>query len=66
VQDTGWKDHLPSGDGLLAFSTPDDALAGVDRINSGYAAHARRASEIAREFFDARVVLPRLLGEAMG
>ena len=33
VQDTGWTAHLPHGDGLLAFSTPDDALAAIDRIN---------------------------------
>ena len=38
VQDTGWTAHLPSGEGLLAFSTPDEALAGIDRINSDYAA----------------------------
>ena len=25
VQDTGWTAHLPHGDGLLAFSTPDEA-----------------------------------------
>ena len=31
VQDTGWTAHLPSGEGLLAFSTPDEALAGIDR-----------------------------------
>ena len=53
VQDTGWAAHLPSGDGLLAFSTPEAALAGIDRINSNYPAHARRAAEIAREHFDA-------------
>jgi hypothetical protein len=61
VQDTGWSAHLPSGEGLLAFSAPDDALAGIDRINSGYPAHARRAREIAAEHFDAARVLPRLL-----
>ena len=66
VQDTGWTAHLPSGDGLLAFSTPDDALAGIERINGDYPAHARRAAEIARECFDARIVLPRLLDEAAG
>src|SRR5260370_9729522 len=64
VQDTGWAAHLPSGDGLLAFSTPDEALAGIDRINSNYPAHARRAAEIAREHFDAARVLPALLDEA--
>ena len=64
VQDTGWTAHLPSGDGLLAFSSQDEAIAGIDRINSDYDRHASRAAEIAREYFDARVVLPRLLEEA--
>ena len=53
VQDTGWTAHLPSGEGLLAFSTPDEAIAGIDRINADYDRHARRAVEIAREHFDA-------------
>jgi hypothetical protein len=66
VQDTGWTAHLPSGDGLLAFSNPEEAVAGLDRINSDYEEHARRAVEIAREHFDARVVLPRLLETACG
>jgi hypothetical protein len=64
VQDTGWTAHLPHGEGLLAFSGVEDALAGVDAINADYPAHARRASEIARAHFDARVVLPRLLERA--
>jgi hypothetical protein len=61
VQDTGWSAHLPSGEGLLAFSSPDEALAGIDRINADYDYHARRASEIAAEYFDAAVVLRQLL-----
>lgn len=61
VQDTGWTAHLPSGEGLFAFSSPDEALAGIDAINARYDAHARRATEIAREHFDANRVLPRLL-----
>jgi len=61
VQDTGWTAHLPSGDGLLSFSSFDEALAGIDRINSDYDRHARRALEVAREHFDADRVLPRLL-----
>ena len=61
VQDTGWSSHLPSGEGLLGFSNPEEALAGIDRINSNYAAHARRAREIAAEHFAADRVLTRLL-----
>ncbi len=61
VQDTGWTAHLPSGEGLFSFSTVDEALAGIERINSDYERHARRALEIAREHFDAARILPRLL-----
>ncbi len=64
VQDTGWTAHLPSGTGLLAFSTPDEALAGIDAINGNYDLHARRAHDIAREHFDSNIVLPRLLAQA--
>ena len=66
VQDTGWSGHLPAGDGLLAFTTLDDVVAGIDRINSDYARHASAAQEIASQHFDAAVVLPRLLDAAMG
>lgn len=65
VQDTGWTAHVPAGEGLLAFSTVEDALAGIDRINSDYPRHARRACEIAREHFGAARVLTRLLDEAL-
>ena len=63
VQDTGWSAHVPAGDGLLAFSSADEALAGIDRINGSYARHARRAAEVAREHFEAGRVLRRLLDE---
>lgn len=66
VQDTGWSAHLPSGTGLLAFSTPDEALDGLERLERDYALHARRAGEIARECFDASRVLPPFLEVACG
>src|SRR6267143_1091885 len=56
VQDTGWTAHLPSGDGLLAYSTLEEAAAGVDRINADYDRHARAAIDVAHAHFDARVV----------
>jgi hypothetical protein len=61
VQDTGWTAHLPHGDGLIGFTTPDEALAGLEQVNRDYARHARAARDIAREHFDANRVLPRLL-----
>ena len=64
VQDTGWTAHLPSGSGLLSFSTVDEAVAGIERINAEYQRHARCAVDIAREHFDSRKILQRLLDEA--
>ena len=64
VQDTGWTAHLPHGEGLLAFSTPEEALAGIEAINAEYARHAAAALDIAREHFEAGHVLSRLLEEA--
>jgi hypothetical protein len=64
VQDTGWTAHVPSGTGLVGFSTLDEALEGVRRVDRDYARHARGATTIARECFDASRVLPRLLEAA--
>jgi hypothetical protein len=65
VQDTGWSGHLPHGEGLLAFSSLDEAIAGIATINADYQRHARRAAEIAREHFEASRVLPPLLDVAL-
>jgi hypothetical protein len=64
VQDTGWSAHLPSGTGLLAFSTLEEAIDGLDRIERDYAAHAQGARDIALEQFDAARVLPPFLAGA--
>jgi hypothetical protein len=61
VQDTGWTAHLPSGEGLLGFSTPDEALAAIDAVNADYGRHGRRALEIAGDHFEAARVLTKLL-----
>jgi hypothetical protein len=61
VQDTGWTRHLPSGEGLLAFSTPDEAADAVAAVESDYPRHAARAAAIAREHFDAGTVLSSLI-----
>jgi hypothetical protein len=65
VQDTGWTGHLPHGEGLLAFSSLDEVVAGIEAINGDYQRHARRAVDIAREHFEASRVLPPLLDVAL-
>jgi hypothetical protein len=61
AQDTGLAGLLPTGEGLLTFTTPDEAAAGVRAICGDYARHSRAARELAVEHFAAERVLPRLL-----
>jgi hypothetical protein len=61
VQSTGFERHLPTGLGLLSFVSIDDALSGIEEINTNYAAHCRAAREIAEEHFASDRVLGGLL-----
>lgn len=65
VQDTGFSPSPPAGLGVLAFDSPDGALAAIEDLAARYARHARAAREIAEEHFDARRVLGALLEEAL-
>jgi hypothetical protein len=64
AQETGFSDCLPTGAGLLAFSTPDEALAAIEEVAGRYALHCRAARAVAEECFDSGVVLNRLIDEA--
>lgn len=61
AQDTGLGDHYPVGEGLLTFSTLEEAAAGVEEIERDYARHSAAARALAEDCFDARIVLGRLL-----
>ena len=61
TQDTGFGNSLPTGEGLFAFSTLDDAATAVEAIDSDYARQSRAALQIVREHFDAERVLGSLL-----
>ncbi len=61
LEDTGWSGIYPSGTGLVAFSTVNEAVAGVERIKADYAAHSAAARRLAEQWFDARNVLARML-----
>ncbi len=64
VQDTGFQQLLPTGEGLFAFSTLQEATEAIGRINNDYSRHARAARQLAENFFDANKVIPSLLKEA--
>jgi hypothetical protein len=64
VQDTGFSAHLPTGEGLLAFSDLESAVAGAERIAADYGAHREAARAVAESHFDSDMVLTRFLDEA--
>ena len=61
VQDTGFTGTYPTGRGLVAFRTLDEAARGADLIMRDYEAHARAARAIAEHWFDSDRVLTELL-----
>jgi hypothetical protein len=61
AEDTGFGDHLPAGEGLVAFTSLEEAAAGAAEIAGDWARHARAARAIAEEHLDARKVLPAML-----
>jgi hypothetical protein len=65
AQDTGFSKVLPTGEGLFAFSTVEEAAAAVEEINADYPRHARAARAIAHEYFEAGRVARALL-QAIG
>ena len=64
--DTGWSRSYPTGEGLLAFNTVEEAAAGIARVANNYDAHCRAARDLAEECFDARKVLGAMLQRAGG
>jgi hypothetical protein len=64
VQQTGFPTDLPTGEGLIAFDTLEEAAAGIEELARDPARHASAARQIAQEHFDSQQVLTRLLEQA--
>ena len=63
LEDTGWSEHLPCGEGLFAVRTAPEAAAALEEIERDYPRHSRRARELALEYFDAKTVFTRFADE---
>jgi hypothetical protein len=61
---TGFGGHLPTGEGLLTFSSALEAAQAVREVRRRYDHHSQRAREIAMEFFDSDRVLTDLVAVA--
>jgi hypothetical protein len=61
AQDTGLGDVLPTGEGLLTFTTVEEAAGAARAIECDYVRHARAARRLAEECFDSSKVLGSLM-----
>ena len=65
VQDTGFPHILPTGVGLLAFTSAEEAVGCLREVESDYARHRLAARELAATYFASDLVLSRLVADAM-
>lgn len=61
TQSSGFEQWLPTGQGVFAYTTPQEAVNALDAIAANYACHAAAARDLAERYFDARKVLGELL-----
>jgi hypothetical protein len=61
AQDTGLAELFPLGEGLIAFGTLEEAIAGAEELRAHPSRHAAAARALAEEHFDSDQVLGRLL-----
>jgi hypothetical protein len=66
AQDTGFSECHPVGEGLMAFTSAEEAVDAVAAIRADPARHRRAARELAEERFGSDRVLSRLLAEVAG
>lgn len=65
VQDTGFSQSIPTGQGLLAFTTLDEAAAAIEQVLAEPQRHSDAAIDLAERWFDSGVVLNELLEAVM-
>jgi hypothetical protein len=65
VQDTGFSEVVPVGEGILTFREPREAVEAIRDVERNYAAHSRAALAVAHEYFDSDKVLAGLIEAAM-
>ncbi|WP_418317892.1 glycosyltransferase family protein [Piscinibacter sakaiensis] len=61
VQDTGFSEIIPCGEGLMTFSSLEEAADAIARVDHDYARHQAAARQMAAKHFSADVVLGDLL-----
>jgi hypothetical protein len=61
VQETGWSKYIPSGSGVIAFETIQQAIDGIHEVSAHLDNHRAAAYEIAREYLTPQKVLTPMI-----
>jgi hypothetical protein len=61
VQDTGFSEFIPTGEGIIAFTTVEEALEGIVKIGADWERHSKAARKLAQDYFDSDKVLGSLM-----
>jgi hypothetical protein len=64
LQDTGWPEFYPVGEGLFAFTDEADAAAALEEVERDPVRHARAARAVAEKYCAGPVVVGRFLETA--
>jgi len=65
VQETGFSQVLPVGEGIVVFHDLDEAALGIREVTADWDRHSRAAREIAEQWFDSSRVLGELIERAL-
>ena len=61
LQETGYSKILPTGIGLVPFTTIDEAADAIRDVSSNYASHSKAARALAYEYMEAGKVTRKFL-----
>jgi hypothetical protein len=61
LQETGWTDFYPHGEGLLSFHDEESARAALETVAKDPVKHARAARQIAETYCSAPIVVNQFL-----
>ena len=64
LQDTGFSRVLPCGEGILPFTSLEEAVAGIEEVERDYVRHREAALQLASTCFESGLVLDSLLARA--
>lgn len=61
LQETGYASIMETGEGLIPFSTPEEAIEGIEEINNNYDRHCMAARDLAGSAFSSEKILNQMI-----